>query len=852
MSDISHQSREPDVRAAWAKLGTKRDAVPHPLICHALDTAAAAEAIARTMCRGAPGAGLRRMLEPLGEAELWIAAMCGLHDLGKYSPTFQSLRLDVAERHLPKVAGRDMRRLLESPLEGARQDVHHGWYTAVHMREQLLLWGAKPDVARDIAMALGGHHGSFPDASTLAGAQHSPGESGHALWANWRAGLVDAFLQAWAPTASTVAWGQVERDPGAMVVLAGLTTAADWVASDRRGLADVQGEFSLKQYTDQARRTEGKKVDGIRWQAWMPPNDVSFHGLFPDKSAVRPIQKSVEELVASVSGPGILLMAAPAGEGKTEAGLQAVTSFVKKLDLAGFYVAMPTRVTSDQTYRRAAELLERLGATSPLQLLHSSAAEVLAAERSRKDRAGTLRPSGVALDIDLPTAAAIHHQGTRQVREARSWFTQKKRGLLAPIGVGTIDQLLLAALRGRHNFLRLTGVSGKVVLFDEVHTYDEYQLTLLKALLTWLGFLSVPVVLQSATLSTRLSHALADCWVNGARTSAPCGSDVPGQLLPTPLPYPRVMWVEAQAAEPLVQHVAASAFAKDRVYRIHQPEDLSRDTWGQHVVSALELAAQDQCVGVFHNLATQVDRDAAAARKEIEERTGWTGIEIYGLHARMTDQERAQADTTVRGAFGPPDDPVTSRPTRAVVFGSPLLAEGLDIDFDTALIALAPIDRMLQAMGRVRRHLRERPGGNGPIPISIIGVWEETKTARNGQKTVTVHFPRYTTTVTSTALLLRTWAVLRNRAEIRLDDLQQLIDAVYGAVPGQEDPIACPDGWEAQWQTAHETMWKSINKKQTKARVGTIPLPRAEISLEELTRAPTSWRGTRLSHDSDS
>ncbi|GGX22767.1 CRISPR-associated endonuclease Cas3'' [Streptomyces noursei] len=850
MFDIHQGDREPDVRAAWAKLGTKRDAEPHPLICHALDTAAAAQVIAQILCRGCVGARLRRMLEPLDGSELWISALCGLHDLGKYSPTFQSLRLDVAELYLPETAQRDMRSLVKNNLDGARQDVHHGWYTTVHMQELLLTWGAKPDVARDIAITLGGHHGVFPPASTRSNAKNSLGESGAARWASWRTGLVEAFLRAWGVKAHEAAWGEVERDLGAMVVLAGLTTAADWVASDRRGLADVPTDFDLESYAEEARLTEAGKIDGIGWEAWVPPQDVSFRGLFPDKRDVRPVQEAVEKTVASLSGPGIVVIAAPAGEGKTEAGLQAATALVRKLGLAGFYVAMPTRATSNQTYRRAAELLERVGAASPLQLLHSSAAEVVAAERNRRDRTGTLQPSGIGPDTELSTDTVVRHQDTsRQDKEARGWFAHKKRGLLSPTGVGTVDQLLLGALLGRHNFLRLTGVSGKVVLFDEVHTYDQYQLALLESLLRWLGYLQVPVVLQSATLSAQLSNKLVGCWVKGSLTAMAPASDSPAPVsLPTALPYPRVMWAEACAPEPQVKHVAASALAVNRVYALHMPEDLCRDTWGQHVADALELAARDQCVGVFHNLAAQVDRDVEVAGKEIGKRADWTGIKIYGLHAGMADRERALADTMVREAFGPPDDPATSRPARAVVFGSPLLAEGADIDFDAALVALAPIDRMLQAMGRVRRHVRDRPVGAGPIPISVFGVWEETKTARNGQKTVTVHFPRFTTTVTSHALLLRTWAVLRDRSHIRLDDLQQLIDAVYG----DEDSIACPEGWETQWRTAHAAMRKSIDNKRVKASVGVIPLPRTELSLEELTRPATTWRGTRLSHDSGS
>jgi len=41
---------------------------------------------------------------------------------------------------------------------------------------------------------------------------------------------------------------------------------------------------------------------------------------------------------------------------------------------------------------------------------------------------------------------------------ASEWSTNRKRGLLAPFGVGTVNQALLAALVTRHMFVRLFGL----------------------------------------------------------------------------------------------------------------------------------------------------------------------------------------------------------------------------------------------------------------------------------------------------------------------------------------------------------------------------------------------------------
>src|SRR5207247_11463790 len=93
--------------------------------------------------------------------------------------------------------------------------------------------------------------------------------------------------------------------------------------------------------------------------------------------------------------------------------------------------------------------------------------------------------------------------------EAHSWFTVKKRPLLAPFGDGTIDQSLLSVLETKHWFVRVFGLAGKVVIFDEVLAYDAYMSTILERLLHWLAEVDCTVILLSATLPETKRRALA-------------------------------------------------------------------------------------------------------------------------------------------------------------------------------------------------------------------------------------------------------------------------------------------------------------------------------------------------------
>lgn len=122
---------------------------------------------------------------------------------------------------------------------------------------------------------------------------------------------------------------------------------------------------------------------------------------------------------------------------------------------------------------------------------------------------------------------------------AGEWFTYRKRGLLSPFGVGTIDQALLSVLQTRHFFVRLFGLSQKTVIIDEVHAYDAYMSALLERLLEWLGAMECTVVLLSATLPESRRRALLAAYA--------CGGGIGGPAVEQ-AEYPRLSWVGRSAS----------------------------------------------------------------------------------------------------------------------------------------------------------------------------------------------------------------------------------------------------------------------------------------------------------------
>lgn len=100
------------------------------------------------------------------------------------------------------------------------------------------------------------------------------------------------------------------------------------------------------------------------------------------------------------------------------------------------------------------------------------------------------------------------------------WFADsRKKSLLAEVGVGTLDQALMAAMPFRHQSLRLLGLYRKILLLDEVHAYDSYMVRLLEGLLTFHAAQGGSVIILSATLPSSLRHTLLNAFqrgINGA------------------------------------------------------------------------------------------------------------------------------------------------------------------------------------------------------------------------------------------------------------------------------------------------------------------------------------------------
>ncbi len=453
--------------------------------------------------------------------------------------------------------------------------------------------------------------------------------------------------------------------------LAGLASVADWIGSDERffppGRGTDPGDPSVLALD---------ALSAIGFRPIQFVHNLSFHDLFHDSE--RPEIEWVpnemqEKTVATVTGPGVYVVEAPMGMGKTEAALWAAYRLLLSRKATGIYFALPTQMTSNRIHLRMNEFLRRISPEdSTSRLIHGNSWLFQA-------------------DCPIYPAATERHEATPDdARAGRDWFASTKRALLAPFGVGTVDQALLGVVAAKHFFVRHFALAGKVVVLDEVHSYDLYTGTLIDKLITTLEGLGCTVIVLSATLTGKRRRQIVSCH--------DAASDDDG--LPYPLITGRKEGVSIEpvsAAPPKSREVGV-----DFVYA------------GKAWKEAIALARKG---GAVLWICNTVD----AAKRQYQQLTNLTRQEfpIGLLHSRFPFWRREQLETEWMERFG------KDGRTRcgSILVSTQVVEQSVDLDADLLITELAPTDMLLQRLGRLWRHERERR----PVDSARLCILEEVK-----------------------------------------------------------------------------------------------------------------------------
>ncbi len=507
------------------------------------------------------------------------------------------------------------------------------------------------------------------------------------------------------------------------------------------------GDYARQQAAPQAERA----LKELGWQGWQAEGILqSFDALFPKTPTPNEIQRIALEQASQAALPALLILEAPTGIGKTEAALALADAWLQRERGSGLYVAMPTQATSNQMYGRVIEFLHSRypEQTINAHLIHGAA--LLAEEPPA--------PAAIAQD-EAPAERGV---------KAESWFLPRKRTLLAPFGVGTVDQALMSVLQTRHFFVRLFGLGQKVVVFDEIHAYDTYMSVLFQRLLHWLRTMGTSVILLSATLPEKTRRALVAAWLGKEE-------DDDGTGLP-PAEYPRLTLVGGGQ----ISSVPLPAPTSRRLLL-----DWLDPTPEQIVAHLTEKLRQGGCAAVICNRvqrAQDIYRALQSAHLTEPE-------DLILFHARFPFHWREEIEKKVLEKFGKdkghPGQPNRHRPHRAIVVATQVIEQSLDLDFDYMISDLAPMDLLIQRAGRLHRHSQNdagRPAGLSRPTLAVTLPPEKE------------HLPDFgrDVWVYDEVTLLRTWLTLRDRQELTLpQETAALIEQVYPLYPKDEqcEPI---------------------------------------------------------------
>ncbi len=585
---------------------------------------------------------------PVSRGEIaCLGALSFLHDIGKLAPGFQ------------------VKGWYRNPGITPRGHVQCGWLWLRQGEASKVLGGHAALLAEwpDIVIwfrLLFAHHGrpvSEPDESWGRDAfAPAPGY-------DWKAEerVMGEALITWFPEIRHHAPPRLTREFAHF--FAGLLALADWIGSDRQAFDFVE-EFDPSYWPE--------ALEKARWRLrsiGLNTSNARLVGaaewpLLSDHPAPRPAQQAVADVKTAEQ---LVILEAETGAGKTEAALWRFARLFQASEVEALYFAVPTRAAARQLQARVNDALKRMFADPAPEAILAIPGQVMAGE---------------AQGHRLPEFRT-RWDDTEDVRPARWAAEHATRFLAAQIAVGTVDQVMMAGLRVKHAHLRGAAMSRALIVIDEVHASDAWMTEIQRALVDSHLALGGHAMLMSATLGSVARAA----WR---------GERIPSLGAAQAIPYPAVwtktecfavsetetgqktVWISARAcwSGPQAAEVAVTAARRGaRVLVIRNTVDRAQETWRACVQEAPNMVFSLEGIATLH-------------------------------HSRFAAEDRARLDARVEAVLG------AGRGMGGMILvGTQTLEQSLDIDADFLVTDLCPMDVLLQRIGRLHRHARDRPPG---------------------------------------------------------------------------------------------------------------------------------------------
>ncbi len=680
----------------------------HLLLWHMLDVAVTAEALWDHYVGD-------RFKDRFELGRQWFAFLAAAHDTGKATSHFQHGDNDVSRRFscpLPKPVSDD--------------SAPHELTGAVGLANWLKRAGVDATVARDYGVATNVLHGRFIPKKDFdwAGPYLELDTADGQLWERHRNELLDEI----AAVLDVPLHRIPSRRPPLQVVheLAGLVKLADWLASPASSFTYTTERLSAADYVARVRPRAVPLLDEHQLRRFRVKPNMGFGDMFRDVNGPwtpGDMQSNVHEMISRASEPSMLVVEDEMGRGKTEAALWAAYDLLDRGLATGLYFALPTQATARSQHVRAQRWVSTTAADDELVTLNIG---------GNRDEPATF---------------------------AERWASRAHRGLLPRIGVGTVDQVLLGAMPIKYGQSRVAGLGGRVVIFDEVHAYDTYQLQLLKTSLKWLAYAGAHVIILSATLPLTDRAELLNAFQSG-------------------LEGRKVDEVENDPNYPLVTGIingerthSYPAPGKSRTVKIHSIKHSKPEVWLRQLRDEI-VPGETGVIGIICNSV----RSAVDVYDQIHRIfPEVTSKRFKCLHARFTVHGRRRIEDSVLSMVGREGIHLRSGGL-TIIIGTQVLEQSLDIDFDLLVTEFAPIDLLFQRIGRVHRFGKDVNYRPRWAPEPVVWVIEPPQ-----EKGVPNLDPvAYVYSQTQPTALLATWQEMHKVQQVTLpDDIPVMVRSVY-------------------------------------------------------------------------
>ncbi len=755
--------KQPETWWMAAKSDRHNSSLWLPLWMHARDTAGVIEYLVRKWFPQAVWRAIGLEEERLIKTVRFLALT---HDLGKAIILFQAGVLPLP----PSVRER-----LEASFTFPKRWINAGVTSHALASEAILLHLGCP---HGLASIVGAHHG---------GTQEEPEEQlegypnnyfGKAERKAWETIWQDFFYMALQESgflAATELPTDLTIDDE--LLLSGLLIMADWIASNTTYFPLISEEETGRgiDYPERIRQALQKLKLPFPWEGQYPfMSDAEFRQRFDFLPYAA--QSAVIEAASNMEAPGIMILEAQMGSGKTEAALAAAEIFSARFQMGGVFFGLPTQATANG-------LFDRLKSW---------------AEQQSEDAVHSIRLAHGMAELNEEYLALFHGQAvTEEELETKqetglvvhSWFQGRKQALLADFVIGTVDQFLMAALRQSHVMLRHLGLAGKVVIIDECHAYDAYMSTFLNRALNWMGKYRVPVILLSATLPVQRRREMINAYRNVKKPE--------GKAWEHCMDYPLLTYTDGAEVKQVVLPVSAASYEVQiqRITETDLPAVLQ------------ERMREGGCAGIVVNTGKKAQRLQEQLREILP------SFDILLFHSQYLQPDRAEIEKMLLARLGKRSD--KAQRDRLIVVGTQVLEQSLDIDFDFMVTELCPMDLILQRVGRLHRHKNRtwRPESLRQACCMVLDTDDET-------------FEEGSRAVYGEWLLWRTRRLLPETLVLP-DDISTLVQKTYGWEEGD-----CLAGAVKSWE-AKEGYEFEKDRKIKRAKDYTIQAPNDHIRHPE-------------------